>query len=35
MWLDASRPTVKASTFKRYDDLVNSHLIPGLEDAIV
>jgi integrase len=30
MWLDATRPTVKASTFKRYEDLVNLHLIPGL-----
>jgi integrase len=30
VWLDATRPTVKASTFKRYDELVNVHLIPGL-----
>jgi hypothetical protein len=30
LWLDATRQTVKPSTFKRYEDLVNPHLIPGL-----
>jgi len=30
VWLDAARQTVKASTLKRYEDLVNLHLIPGL-----
>src|SRR2546430_2129366 len=30
VWLDATRQTVKASTLKRYEDLVTLHLIPGL-----